>query len=637
MNNFIAWSNDSINLQKSSSGGIFFEMAKQMLNNKGSVVGVIMEKLNANYIFTQNIIDIEKMRKSKYLKADLDDSVIEKMKSFKGDILFIGLPCQLRMVKNLFKDMDNILYVELRCYGVIKQDVFNNHINKICKEKNNYSINNIMFRDKSLGWENSTVLHIDFENNESYHKKDKLIKDFISKKNLEDKCKTCLMKGYGDIILGDYWECPNELKNKSGTSKVLTITDKGYKFFESIKNIQSHKFNNIPHVNKIAIIEGGDFNNNGNLLMTQNFITYFSKIVKNINFVVIDSIRNKSVKPYLKDVLGNLNIDIDYRYYSNWDWLNKEKLFGYIKGKSMIEKILYDSDTIVYLGGDLFLGKIKWFLWLFNCLDMIKLKNSGKRVYLVSQTLGEFPNYLKPIIKYAFNRLDGIYCRDRFSVNELEKLGVTDNVSLSSDLAFLPLYLEKEIKDVSKGRGKSFNYTTFTISDVWSSYSNSEDEFLNKICNILKGMCDITGLPVYVLSHSCTDNEYYILEKIKKLLKNDDIKFLPKMYPVESRVLFGYSKLNVSFRMHSSLSSLEQNVPVIPIAYSSKYKALYSDLKLDDLVVNSLDVDKVLKKVEDIYFNQKFIKHRIKKGLKLTKRNAIKPLLEIAREIIKNV
>jgi len=635
MSNYISWSKNVDTILESSSGGIAFELSKQMLDNNGIVIGVIMEKLNAKYIFTQNINDVKKMQKSKYIKAHLDDSIIQKMKDFKGDILFVGLPCQLKRVKRLFKERDNILYVELKCYGVIKQNIFDNHINKICLEKNNYDIDKIKFRDKSCGWENSTVLHIDFKNLETYHRRDKLIEDFISKKNLESRCKICTSMGYGDIILGDYWKCPEKFKNKSGTSKVVTNTDKGSKFFESLTNIESCKFNNHSHVNKVAILGGADFQNNGNLIMTQNFISYLSKFVKDVKFVVVDSARNKSVKEYLEKVLAYLNVDIDYRYYSGWDWLNREKLFGYAKRKSLIEKILYDCDTIVYLGGDHFLGKAKWFLWLFNCLDMIRLKNSGKKVYLVSQTLGEFPNYLKPIIKYAFNRLDGIYCRDKFSVNELRKLGVTDNVSLSSDLAFLPLRFEKELKNMSKY--DDFNYTTFTISDLWKKYSESESEFLNKICEILKGMCDITGLPVFVMTHSCTDSENYILKNIKDRISDYRIRFLDEMFPVSARIILGNSKLNMSFRMHSSLSSLEQNVPVIPIAYSSKYKALYSDLKLDELVVEKLDVKEVLHKVIYVWRMKDYYPNKIKILLKSSKKNAVRPIMEIAREILRNV
>lgn len=642
MSNFIAWSRDSDNLQKSSSGGIFFELAKKTLENSGMVAGVVMDKQKPTYVFTDDLNTIKTMRGSKYLKADLNAYVIWRMEQFKGEILFVGLPCQLKRVKRLFKERDNILYVELRCYGVIKKSIFYSHINKICIEKDNYDIDEIKFRDKSCGWENSTVLHIDFDNFETYHRRDELIEDFISKKNLEDRCKICTLKGYGDIILGDYWECPKKYKNKSGTSKVVTITTKGSKFFESIKNIQSYKFNNHPlnhntHINKVAIMGGADFHNNGNLIMTQNFISYLSKLVKDVNFVVIDSARNKSVKPHLENVLINLNVDIDYRYYSGWDWLNKEKLFGYVKRKSKIEKILYDCDTVVYLGGDHFLGKAKWFLWLFNCLDMIKLKNSGKRVYLVSQTIGEFPDYLKLIIKYAFNRLDGIYCRDKFSVSELKKLGVNDNVRLSSDLAFLPLHLEKELKNMNKHKGKLFNYTTFTISDLWKSYCDCELDFINDICKILKGMCDITGLPVYVMAHTCTDSEYYTLKNIEDRISDNRIRFLDKMYPVSARIILGNSKLNVSFRMHGSLSSIQQNVPVIPIAYSSKYNALYSDLKLGELVVNGLDVKEVLHKIKYVWRMKDYYPNKIRLMLKYTKKRAIRPLLEIAREIVRNV
>ena len=154
MNNYIAWSKDTDNLQKSSSGGIFFELAKKTLKNNGAVMGVIMDKRKAIYIFTNNLNLVKKMRGSKYIKAHLDDSVIKQIKDFEGDILFVGLPCQIKRVMKLFKNRDNILYVELRCHGVIKKDIFNKHIIKICKRRKNFYIKDIRFRDKSFGWKN---------------------------------------------------------------------------------------------------------------------------------------------------------------------------------------------------------------------------------------------------------------------------------------------------------------------------------------------------------------------------------------------------------------------------------------------------------------------------------------------------
>ena len=226
MKTYIAWNKDIFNLEKSSSGGIFYELARKTIDNNGAVVGVVMNGLVAEYEFTTNLLGVKKMRGSKYIRATWHD-VIQQMTKFKSEILFVGLPCQLREVKNLFKDRKNITYVELICHGVIKYPLFLKHIDRVCGKQD---VRSIKFRHKKNGWRNSTVLHVNFKNSTVYHKKDGLIKEYVNLKNVEERCKTCTLNGYGDIVLGDYWECPPSLENKKGTSKVVTVTAKGQNF-----------------------------------------------------------------------------------------------------------------------------------------------------------------------------------------------------------------------------------------------------------------------------------------------------------------------------------------------------------------------------------------------------------------------
>jgi len=609
MKNYITWSKDEKNLFNSSSGGIFLELAKEMLKRKGIVVGVVMPDLEQPYyIFTKNLYTIKAMRGSKYLRAHLSQGVLDYMENFKGEILFTGLPCMIRKMKQTFKDKDNIIYIELKCHGVIKQGIYDRYM-KI----NHPDAQTVIFRNKNKGWRNSTKLCV---NGECF--KSKLIKDYIQGKNLRGQCIHCKQQGYGDILLGDYWNCPSHLENKKGTSQVITISNKGQRFFNSLDNIV-RKENSL---NKVAIMGGASMNNNGSMILTQNFVDYLSKEIKDIGFTVVG--------------------------YEEAPWeARKDILIGYIKSLfrpgqdyTKLEKYIRDCHTVVYLGGDHFIGKmkrqhkLKWLIhFFFTCINFYNLKRSGRKVYLVSQTMGQFPFYIKPFIRKFFGNLDKIYCRDTFSLKELKKLGLK-NISLCSDLAFLPLQNEG---NCDKGKIPCKPYSVLVISDLWRDYCKTPQDFIEKIQATIESMQNITRLPVYIVVHSSKKTpvgEEFVLKGLKKHCRNTPIYgvyFLKNGTPVVQRKILGNSKLNVSLRMHASLSSLEQGVPVVPIAYSIKYKAIYSDLDLSNLVAENFS--EVYDKIEFVWAFQKIAKEKIHKALKGTKKMALKPILEIAKEI----
>ena len=61
---------------------------------------------------------------------------------------------------------------------------------------------------------------------------------------------------------------------------------------------------------RIAIMCGGDWKNNGNLIMTQNFISYMHKKVKGISFLIFESLIEEPARDTFNTVLSGLGADI---------------------------------------------------------------------------------------------------------------------------------------------------------------------------------------------------------------------------------------------------------------------------------------------------------------------------------------
>ena len=237
---YAGWSTNSENILKSSSGGIFFEMAKNIIKNNGMVAGVVMNNKRPIHKLSNNINVIEDMRGSKYLQSNTLKVFQEiiKLKDNKKT-LFVGTPCQVAALKNIYefyhKNTKNLITCEIICHGVPSYKIFDEYLKTISKT----TLKNVSFRDKTFGWKNYSI-KIDFNNSNKItpQKKDLFMKTFLSDIGLRESCYNCPFQQIpriGDITLGDFWGVPKELKNKNGTSAIIVNSEKGRELIEKLK------------------------------------------------------------------------------------------------------------------------------------------------------------------------------------------------------------------------------------------------------------------------------------------------------------------------------------------------------------------------------------------------------------------
>lgn len=248
-NILIAQSKDNDNLDNCSSGGVFFELAKNIINKNGYVCGCIMDnKFNVQHILTNNLDDLKKMRGSKYVQSNLNDVFFQIKDKLKNNIivLFIGTPCQVHGLKTyLGRDYANLFTVDLLCHGVPSQKVFNSYINYI-KDKNG-KIDSFKFRDKRVnGWKEmgsiqikkggkNTIIKTSFNNDSYYYY---FLNSYINRMTCYN-CKYKSSKRYSDITLGDAWSFKynSVLKNvNKGLSLVFINSTIGADLLSQIKN-----------------------------------------------------------------------------------------------------------------------------------------------------------------------------------------------------------------------------------------------------------------------------------------------------------------------------------------------------------------------------------------------------------------
>lgn len=243
-----ATSNDIKEVKKASSGGIFFELAKKMIDESGIVYGAIShEPLEIVHSRATTLSEIDSMRKSKYLRSDLKgiyNKVREDLQSGKK-VLFSGVGCQIGGLYKFLGDIDitNLYTVEIVCHGIPLKDSWKKYIDEKETELS-AKILDICFRDKRSGWKNNIIAEKYDNGMEILTASDKhpVHQLYLKGINMESGCGRCRFQKLpriADVTLADFWKAdPVVFRDKieTGVSLVAINSRKGETYFEDIRD-----------------------------------------------------------------------------------------------------------------------------------------------------------------------------------------------------------------------------------------------------------------------------------------------------------------------------------------------------------------------------------------------------------------
>ena len=265
MKTYLAYNKDDNIRLKSSSGGVFYSLAKQIIEKKGAIFGAVWAgDWSVKITSAETLDEIIPMMGSKYVKADMGDSR-EKCKEFLDAgriVLFTSIPCQIHSLKKfLGKEYENLYTCEVCCHGIMPVKIWHDYLRTI--EKKDNPIISINMRDKTYGWDDFSF-RVDYKNGEMFSESfiDNLyMQAFLSNKYLNDCCYKCKYKNdysIADFCIGDFWgvlERDEYLKEDKGVSFIEVQSDKAQKlllanhdlFFEEVEHADILKFNGGKH------------------------------------------------------------------------------------------------------------------------------------------------------------------------------------------------------------------------------------------------------------------------------------------------------------------------------------------------------------------------------------------------------
>lgn len=238
------------NRNTGSSGGVFFELASDFIEQGGVVYGAAFNRdLKLVHKKAQTVDELSELCKSKYFHSDMTGiySEIHEFLKANRSVMFVGTPCQVSAVKNLFSQKygDMLFCVDFLCHGAGTQKIFDICI-KEEEKKRNGKITDFSFRAKTRKAEHS------FRYTLKCGEKSKEISGYsfefpyynaYLKYNIFCECcyncKYARADRVGDITLGDFWRIQKfnkSLRDKDGVSAICVNTAVGQSHFDKIKS-----------------------------------------------------------------------------------------------------------------------------------------------------------------------------------------------------------------------------------------------------------------------------------------------------------------------------------------------------------------------------------------------------------------
>ena len=242
---------------KSSSGGMFLELALEVIAEGGVVVGAAYQ---SDWSVSQQMIskreDIEILQGSKYVKSDIGDSFQKtKERLIQGQkVLYSGTPCQIaalyRFLGEKLSQCQELITVDLVCHGTPPSQLFKDYIATL-EKKEGGKVEGFSFRGKKFGHKH--VGHYVIRKRGKSKKKTMFSTEnsyfwmFLDGCIYNNECYSCSYarpERVADFTICDFWGWRGELQSAMkelnisediSMSAVLLHTKKAENLFDKIK------------------------------------------------------------------------------------------------------------------------------------------------------------------------------------------------------------------------------------------------------------------------------------------------------------------------------------------------------------------------------------------------------------------
>lgn len=248
---YAAWSRDDEDYVTSTSGGAASIFSQYIISRGGVVYGCsVLPNIKIEHIRVDKLEDLHLLKGSKYVQSQIKEIIPQLRKDVKDGllVLFIGTPCQVAAIRQLYKTVpDNLYMVDIICHGTPSNQFLKDYIQRDLKI-DPAKVTNVKFRlpdafslcvfaqDKLLYKSNNLWTH---------RYEDLYYNTFIDGFTYRNSCFSCHYAKpdrISDITIGDFWGLGKEVSDKdipehrNGISCMLPISEKGLLLIEAVRH-----------------------------------------------------------------------------------------------------------------------------------------------------------------------------------------------------------------------------------------------------------------------------------------------------------------------------------------------------------------------------------------------------------------
>lgn len=233
-------------LDRSSSGGVFCLLARDVLAQGGTVAGAAWADgcRELRHVLVEDESGLDAVMRSKYVQSSVGREVYEGVRGALREgrpVLFAGTACQvagMRSYLGKLADSDLFIGVDVICHGVPSPALWRRWLGYV-EARERGEVHGVNFRRKTTGWLSFSVMYEYMTEKDGAPRAsstrfsdDWYMRAFLKNASLRPSCLSCPFKRRcgSDVTLGDYWGVQKqhpEVPVEGGVSAVICNTDKG--------------------------------------------------------------------------------------------------------------------------------------------------------------------------------------------------------------------------------------------------------------------------------------------------------------------------------------------------------------------------------------------------------------------------
>jgi colanic acid/amylovoran biosynthesis protein len=300
-----------------------------------------------------------------------------------------------------------------------------------------------------------------------------------------------------------------------------------------------------------------------------------------------------------------------------------------------------------------------------------------KPIICYAQSMGPFKCRLSSLLaKHVLNKVDVISVREEISYNHLMEVGITKpSIYITADPAFLlePVSTEvtskilkeksdsngpivgiaiSKMKEAEKIRSKHVKLLAhlyswilylfpeilieklFTELKKTKAFRNIETKIDFKwLIEVINHLIEQYNATVLLVPHIISSQKELlgddrttiknIYDTIEEEKRKKVILILGDYSSEELKSIIGTCDIFIGMKMHANIAALSQYIPTIGIAYSHKFHGIMKMLRQERYVLIDTNSEAVLKKIDELWINQRKIREELEEKMKDVREKAL--------------